>query len=153
MAPKFIHDGIVKARFKDGTVWSVPLSRVSLIGEYTTQDGPGTDDHFLCIFDHNGNRYDIGDDDDASLLLDELEDVIGERLLPQLQFSTDFQSRILYPKSANNRNLFVEPDKPRTLLGRLKWLFCSGNHRLQLSEEAIALIEHFKANPPIKAPL
>jgi hypothetical protein len=152
MTTKFIRDGIVTACFKDGTMWSIPLSSISLIGEYTTQDGPGTDDHFVCLFDDSGNRYDIGYDDGASLLLDEIKDVIGEPLLPQLSLSTDFQSFILYPKSSNNQTLFIKPRQPRTIASRLKWLFCSGNHRLQLSDEAIALIEHFKVNPPIKVP-
>lgn len=142
MKPKFIHDKVATACFKNGTMWSVPLSNIALIGEYTTQDGPGADDHFFCIVDHNGNRYDIGDEDEASLFLDELAGALGEPLLPQLQFSTKFQSRILYPKSARGRMLFIDPCPPRTFISRLKWLFSSGNHRLQLSDDSTALIEH-----------
>lgn len=141
MTANFIQDNVVTVCFKDGATWSVPLSDIALIGEYTTQDGPGLDDHFFCIVDHNGNRYDIGDEDGALRFLDELAIALGESLLPQLQFTTDFQSCILYPKSARGRMLFVNPCQPRTFIGRLKWIFSSGEHQLQLSDEVNALIE------------
>lgn len=69
MTSNFIHTNVVTAHFKDGTKWSVPLSDIALIGEYTTQEGPSADDHFISIVDHNGTRYDISDEDGSLYLL------------------------------------------------------------------------------------
>lgn len=137
---KFIQDQIITARFKDGTSWKVNLNDIALVGEYSTQDGPGGDDHFVCIVGKDGTRYDVSHEEGAVQLLNELEVNLGQPLTPQLVLSTDFRSCILYPQCAVGRPLFLMPKKPETIIQHLKLLFSRGDHELQLSDTAKALL-------------
>lgn len=135
-----IQGGRIKAQFADGARWDVALSDIVLVGEYSTQEGPWADDHFYCVIDKEGTRYDVGDEEGASLFLDQLSSALGVCLTPKLILSTDFASCILYPLQAYGQPLFVLPLRPQTVFEKVKSLFASGEHDLRLSEVAKTLI-------------
>jgi len=137
----YINDNRVTVTYSDGTSWELPISEIALIGEYSTQEGPGSEDHFICIIDKEGNRYDVGADEGATRLLSELSIALGVHLEPKLILNTDFNSCILYPCSAHGSPLFVRPPKLVTFMDQVKSFFRRGEHELRLSDEAEALIQ------------
>lgn len=145
MPNRFVQDQVVTAHFNDGATWDVHLGQIAMIGEYSTQDGPGNDDHFFCIVDKDGNRYDVSDEEGGSQFLSELSFALGEPLIPQLSLSTGFKSCILYPREFYGCPLFaVPPDEPTSFIRRLQFFFSKDEHELCFGNEASALLARKK---------
>lgn len=126
--------------FRDGSIWEVLLSELALVGEYTTEDGPCASDHFICVVDRSGNRYDVSDEEGASEVVKELSVALGVPLVPALSLETQFSSRILYPTAIAGKPLFVPPAPPNSIIGRVREFFGTLSHPLNLSSEAVSVI-------------
>jgi hypothetical protein len=137
----FIDKGQIVANFDDGSGWSVPASEIAIVGEYSTESGPGAEDHFICIVDHSGTCYHVGDDEGAQDLLETLSDILGSKLVPHLRLETEFKSCILFPSSFESQPLFTEPSSQKqSLRGRIASFFRGIEHTLTLSPEALRIV-------------
>lgn len=135
-----IADGQLAATYSDGTRWELPLSAMALVGEYTTEDGPGGDDHFICIVDQQGNRYDVSDEEGSAELLHILSRALKVPLSPKLALETRFDSRILYPVEVSGQPLFTPPTPSNSIVERMRAFFGNLSHPLHLSREAEGLV-------------
>jgi hypothetical protein len=115
----------------------IPLADIALIGEYTTQSGPFAEDYFVLIHDVQDRVWEIGADEGAFEALEILSSAWSIPIKPELIFSTDFRSRILFPTAMLGRPLFVRfPFE--TLCERIK---NSLQYRQRLSPDALDAIE------------
>jgi hypothetical protein len=89
--------------------FSVPLSQIAVIGEFTTQDGPFVDDWFLVIVPRGAcdwleaSMYAEGVDQ----LIEGLSTALDCSIHGQLAASTDFNSRIMWPISLSGCPIFT----------------------------------------------
>ncbi len=100
--------------------WTLPLSEIRLIGEYTNSDGPHLDDYFFVFVLADGSWrqasfYAVGRE--AFLLA--LGKEIGSELECGLCSSTKLKSRILWPEGLCGQTLFTFARSPKS-----KNLFC-----------------------------
>lgn len=89
--------------------FSVPLSEVVVIGEFTTDNGPFIDDWFIVFVHRSGSEW-----FEASMyaegneaVRDRLSAALGSTIIGGLAASTDFASRILWPSALAGRPLFT----------------------------------------------
>ncbi len=124
--------------------FSIPLSEVAIIGEFTTDNGPFTDDWFLVFVPRSG-----GDWFEASMYADgvdplrqKLSAALGTSIYgPTLFASTDFASRIVWPSALADRPLFAfTPVTGSSFLRRIK-LAIFPEIRRRLSPDALEAIE------------
>src|SRR5882724_8377909 len=87
---------------KTGTLhWTVPIEDIILVAEYTSDEGPFTDDYYLVICTIEGEGavfstctfYAV----DRDLVLRSLSDRLGSQLELGLCGSTEWASRVLWP--------------------------------------------------------
>lgn len=149
--PAFEND-LVKFSYPDGTGWELRKSDIILVGEYATQEGPGASDHFICVIDALGNRYDVSDEEGASSFLNQLSLTFQHEIEPQLIFSTDFKSCILYPEPLLGSPLFIPPQKRTTIVQHIKDFFFNRQHELKFSDEVEGLIR-LKSDSEVSAAL
>lgn len=87
--------------------WSVSISDIRLIAEYTNSDGPYVDDYFFVFLTapeggwHEASFYAEG----REVVLRALEQKIGAPLETGLCHSTDYRTRILWPESVKGQPL------------------------------------------------
>ena len=135
-----VRDGRIVVSFRDGSNREVLLSEIAVIGEYTTEDGPSAADHFICVVDRSGNRYDVSYEEGASEVVKEFSDIFGVPLVPTLGLETQFSSLILYPSAISGKPLFVPPKSPSSIIGRVRAFFGTLSHPLNLSSEAVSVL-------------
>jgi hypothetical protein len=116
-------------------LWRIPAIKVCAIGEYTTPAGPFADDYFLVFVLeggkwHEASFYVNGRD----VFLAELSKIYNDHIRPGLAQSTKWNSRVLWPKELEGKELFVLTRKAAsgTLLQKLKQKI-SPEHHLKLS--------------------
>lgn len=125
-----------RVRFGD---WSIPVSSIKLIAEYTNSDGPAIDDYFFVFLTaaeggwHEASFYAEGRD----ATLQALREKIGAPLRCGLCGSTDYRSRILWPTHLEGQPLMDVSPGPT---GRQK-LFDSGARDLSLTRAARDVLE------------
>lgn len=102
--------------------WTILISEIRLIAEYTNSDGPWIDDYFLVFLTapeggrHEASFYAKG----REAALGTLEKRIGARLECGLCGSTDYRTRILWPTDLKDQVLMnVIPRKKQSLWQRL----------------------------------
>src|SRR5476649_2469445 len=83
----------------------IDYDEIVIVGEYTNQNGPFTDDHFLALLFRDGRYREIPLFTPAEPVLAELEAKRGIVFKAGLTFSTDFASRIFYPDSLKGKPL------------------------------------------------
>lgn len=95
--------------------WELSLKDVSVIGEYTNEDGPFADDWFLVFVEkgepdwNEASVYAAGKDE----VLADLESAFGIKLTCALHDSVTFKSRVLWPRTMLDEKLFeFHPDGP-----------------------------------------
>jgi hypothetical protein len=105
--------------------WSIAVSDVVLIAEYTTDEGPHVDDYFLAfitrelgeLYYSNVTMYAAGINES----LTELESLLGCSLDLALHSSTKWSSRVVWPpKLAGSAYLRYEQAVPEGLWDRLR---------------------------------
>jgi len=88
--------------------WELPISEITLIGEYTNEDGPFADDYFLVFLSRNNGGWleasFYGDGRDE--VLKELSTLMGTGIACGLCHSTTFASRVIWPEEKSGAELF-----------------------------------------------
>ncbi len=102
--------------------WRQPLDQIRIIGEMTNQLGPFTDDYFICFAKDSSGWLEASFYADGR---DAFFKAIRGRLNAQLELrlvnSTDFASRINWPKHLIDQAMFEFTDKvPRGIWQRLR---------------------------------
>ena len=103
-----IADGVISYRSEVYGSWELPVSEVTVIGEYTNEDGPFADDYFLVFLSRNeswwfeGSFYGEGRDE----VLHELSTLLGSEISLGLSHTTTFTSRILWPEKMRGEAFF-----------------------------------------------
>ena len=123
--------------------FSIPLSEVALIGEFTTDNGPFIDDWFLVLVPRSGGEwfetsiYAEG----IESFLEQLSAALGSTIIGSLAASTDFASRIIWPMALAGRPLFTfSPVTDSGFLRRIKLsMLPEVSH--SLSPDALSAIE------------
>jgi len=88
--------------------WSLAISEISLIGEYTNENGPMADDYFLVFLSakepgwFEASFYGEGRDE----ILKELSDLLGSELSCGLAHSTTFTSQVIWPDEKKGKRVF-----------------------------------------------
>ena len=101
--------------------WELPVNKLRILGEATNQNGPFSDDYFLCFTAGPEEWF------EASFYAEGREEflrALGTRLGTSLEAglcnSTDFASRVLWPPLHAGQPMFqYEPSAPRGFLGRI----------------------------------
>ena len=122
--------------------FSIPLSDIAVIGEFTTANGPYVDDWFLAFVPHGGGNW-----FEASMYAEGREDLWEQLSLAldcsirsSLYATTDLASRIIWPLALANRPLFTfSPVTGSGFLRRLK-LFISPEVSCSLSPDTLSAI-------------
>jgi hypothetical protein len=116
--------------------WEIPWSSVLVLGEATNQNGPYLDDYFLCFACgpngwYEASFYAEGREEFLSSLSSRLDTPLG----PELFWSTDFLSNVLWPVHLAGKPRFkFTPVTPHTWFGRLLGPF---RNRQEFSEEVL----------------
>lgn len=97
-----------------GIVWTVPLDRLRVIGEYTTDGGPWFDDYFIVFVAANPFETLVAPVEAEGALLAELSDHLGIALSHGLANRSDLASRVLWPPEIRDRPLFDVHQVPRS---------------------------------------
>jgi hypothetical protein len=104
--------------------WSVNISDVRLIGEYTTANGPYIDDYFLVFVTaleggwHEASFYARGRDE----LLAALSKKLGAPIETGLSNSAHFKTRIIWPEEWRGQNMLeVVPSEQKEGLWNRVW--------------------------------
>lgn len=126
-------------------VWSIGLSQIKVIAEYTTTDGPWADDWFIVFLTERSDQW---FQVPVSAKIDEtFWAVLCKRLgceTPCLFASTSWASNVIYPHSLNGRELFEvirEDVNPKTFWQKFFGRKNSSNQRLKLTQEVKKLLE------------
>lgn len=110
--------------------WTVNISDIRLIGEYTNSDGPYLDDYFfvfLTSFEngwHEASFYARGRDE----MLDTLSMMLGSSIDTGLCDSTSYKSRIIWPSKWKNQEMMEV--LPLKKIGFWRRIFDSGSREL-----------------------
>ena len=123
--------------------FSVPLSEVAVIGEFTTDNGPVIDDWFWVFVPRSGVEW-----FEASMYAEGIESfrehistALGSTIIGGLAASTDFASRIIWPSALADRPLFTfSPVTGSTFLRRFKLSMLPEMFH-SLSPDALSAIE------------
>lgn len=105
----WFEEGVIRYESRNYGSWAFPLADLKVIGEYTTDNGPFVDDWFLVFVTsstaswYEASNYAEGLDEFKIELASSLD---VESLCGELAASTDFASRIIWPKSARGQQLF-----------------------------------------------
>lgn len=99
---------LIRYQCTGGVGWAIPLGSLLVIGEYTDDNGPQVDNHFLVFVSHLGPSW-----FEASLhaegreaFLSELGRKLGMNLICQLYDSSGLNSRVIWPPEIENQPLF-----------------------------------------------
>lgn len=121
--------------------WSICIRDIRIVGEATNQNGPFSDDYFLCFVTgpemwYEASFYDAGCDS----FLAALGARLGVTFQPELSWSTDFASRILWPIELAGKPMFKYQDfPPKNMIGRL---FGSMQNEQTYSDHVLAAINN-----------
>lgn len=119
--------------------WEAILDSLSLVGEYTTQDGPMIEDHFFVFVSKRGEEFECPvTAQGVSEMLQALSRIFDAQLDPKLTLTTDFASRIMAPRSLEDQPLYTFQNEERSLLKRL---FTIGRVTRRLSPMAESVLE------------
>lgn len=123
--------------------WSVGVSDIVLVGEYTTSDGPLADDYFLVFFTaqqsegwHQASFYAEGRDE----ALATLAEIFGRPLQLGLCNSANFKSQIIWPHSVAEKVLFDLIPHSK-ILGRFRQKWLGASVEFVLSDAAISILK------------
>jgi hypothetical protein len=107
-----------------GIGWTQPISGIEIVGEYTDPNGPYVDDYFFVFVIGPDHRFWEASfyADGRDKMLDHLGEKLGAQLSCGLAHSTDYDSRVLWPRSLEDKKLFeFVPVKADSLWTRLKY--------------------------------
>lgn len=92
--------------------WIFKISDILIIGEFTNQDGPHLEDHFLLFINKTGNSFEAPVNAKGfNSVWNHLADILNLPKGLYLQGETDFASQVLYPESIRGQPIFDYVDK------------------------------------------
>ena len=128
-------------------IWTLKISHLKFIGEYTTAQGPFLDDYYFVFSEKEKDWWQAPNQaiKNENFWTD-LGIKLGQPIAPHLFASTDWKTNVLFPKNLEGQELFKlvqTGNSKRTFWQRL---FGSGinNERLELTDNVKAL---FKNDP------
>ncbi len=105
--------------------WSVPIGLIVLVAEYTTNEGPHIDDYFLVFVTAEDDKLYFStypfysDNRDEALSI--LQERLGSPIQLELQGSTEWRSRVVWPVKIAGSEYFTFTQVPaETLTQKLK---------------------------------
>ena len=142
--------GEVQCEREGEVVWTFRIADLRLVGEWTTDHGPWGEDYFYGFAAGQPATWYEVPLGAATGLLAELERALDECLKPGLAGSTDFSSRVIWPKHLEGHALFeYSPEaRPEGLLNRGKDVVLPLIH----SSLTKPVLEYL-AGPPANKPL
>lgn len=103
-------------------LWFVSIGSIVLVAEYTTNEGPYADDYFLIFVTIENGRLSVSTCSFYSLGRDEILTTLRERLNSaielELQGSTEWQSRVVWPIEMAGIKYFTFSELPAKTLGQ-----------------------------------
>lgn len=102
-----IQDGEVRYRFNEETIWSFAINELWLIAEWTDDHGPWCDDYFYAFVAGRPAKPFESPMYANPGFTEEIGSVLGARIEAGLVNSTDFASRIIWPKELEGRPFFA----------------------------------------------
>ena len=100
--------------------WELPVASMTLLGEYTNEDGPHAADHFLIFIDCEGNQFEVPfDAEGTACVLRQLSSILAFPLKTHLLFETSFASRVLWPPGISGQELFQIRIKNQNITDRI----------------------------------
>lgn len=114
------------------------LDSIVLVGEFTTEDGPYTEDHLLSVWLNDQRTFEIPvGSPGVAALLDKLGAKAGLPIKTSLATKSSFASRVLYPLEKSGQELFVFESARKGLMG----VFYKNIMERRLTPSLISLIE------------
>jgi hypothetical protein len=117
------------------TGWTLDIDRIKFVGEYTTANGPWTDDWFFVFAEVEDQWWQVpAEAVDHSIFWALLGQALDCDLAPGLFGSTTWATHVLYPKALEGQDLFVlvnKESRSNTLWQRL--FGSSSNQRVELA--------------------
>jgi hypothetical protein len=119
--------------------WSIPVSAIKLVAEYTNSDGPGIDDYFLVFLTapedgwHEASFYAGG----RNTMLQALGEKLGAPLQCGMCNSATYRSRILWPARLRGQPLMDVSPAPTAW----RKLFDTGARDITLTRAAREALE------------
>lgn len=111
--------------------WRLVREDIAVVGEYTTDAGPGNPDYFYVFVSWSGAWFECEHDEVVQVSL-ELRQFFESPLIPLLLQETNWKHRVLWPDRLHGLSLFeVTMCRPKALWRRL----------LNQQDESIALSE------------
>jgi hypothetical protein len=103
-------------------VWSIRVTELRLLGEWTTDHGPHCDDYFFAFISGRPALWHEASVDANPQIMEQLEKEMGQPLRLGLVASTTFKSRVVWPPELQGHDLFNYTPQPRPagLLNRFK---------------------------------
>ena len=104
----WLEDDTIHHQWSNDSRWDLPVARLKLLGEYTTDHGPFLDDYFFVFISDpesgwlEASFYAEG----ARTFLDQLGALLGAELSCELYASTDWESRVIWPTDMEGESLF-----------------------------------------------
>jgi hypothetical protein len=90
-------------------MWTLDIDKIKLIGEYTTSAGPLADDWFFVFADTCDQWWQAPSPSvDHKQFWKQLGQILNCELTPELVGSTNWATRVIYPKHLNGKELFIE---------------------------------------------
>ena len=103
--------------------WSLPVSQLAVVGEYTNQSDPWGDDWFLVFVCQESSEFFLAPAwaEGVHVIREHLGEMLGAAIPASLANSADFKSIVLWPPSLAGSALmtFEEPASPG-LLARVR---------------------------------
>jgi hypothetical protein len=118
-----VKDNVIIYEAEDKVLWSIPVSNLVFIGEYTTSAGPYGEDWFIVFAEKVDDVW-----QSASSMIDhesfwkELSNALNCEIAPALSWSTSWASNVFYPTELNGTELYriVKTDtQPKTFWQRV----------------------------------
>jgi hypothetical protein len=141
----FLSNGELRYEYGGKVVWSIQLTELRLLGEWTTDNGPHCEDYFIGFISGRPPLWNEAPVAANPRIMEQLEKEIGQPLYLGLAASTTFKSRVVWPPALQGHDLFKysPAPRPRGLLNRFKDVILPLIHS-ELTQE---VLEYFNDTP------
>ncbi len=140
------HDVLEYRSAEDKLIWAVSVKDIILMAEYTTDEGPIVDDYFLVFvaiqkgmpYFATASFYSNGQDEVIKYLAQQW----ASEIELGLAFSTEWQSRVVWPSSLAGQEYFeCKEVRPKSILAWLRNLVLGPVHEYVPSKSIRAFLD------------